>query len=310
MVRASGAQMYVLLKIMVATVLLLLAQEAVRRAHRLAVWAVFLLMPLLLTPYWIRVNELGLFSWFKFYTVFFCVCWGTALRFTSLGNRAWARFTIPLLLAVNILEAVVLDMFGHGSAHALNAVAGLLLIATLPYGQDPTRIDSANCCRDLLFRISKRWVIGYTLWNWTFVYINYPALAGHHIAVLAAGLIVAMYDPHRWSQTRASTLGVNLLFTATFFNGMIAWMDTSTWFDEQIGIVAAGFGLVFITGCGWWTARCKPKAPSSRTRSPMPDSHAERTASSRPDRSRSTMASPVRMPRPARLWSGLCREQG
>lgn len=241
--------MHVLLQIIAVTVLLLLAQEALRRATRWAVWGVFLLIPMILTPYWIRVNELGLFPWFKFYTVFFCVCWGTALRFTSLGNRAWARSTIPLLLAVNIFEAVVLDIIGHGPAHALNAAAGLLLIATLPYGPDSTRIDSVNCCCDLLYRTNKPWVIGYTLWNWTFVYLNYPSLTGHHSAVLAAGLIVAMYDPRRWSQTRASTLGVNLLFAATYFNGMIAWMDTSIWSDEQVGIVAAGFGLVFMTGC-------------------------------------------------------------
>jgi len=241
--------MYVFLQIIAVTVLLLLAQEALRRANRWAVWGVFLLIPLLLTPYWIRVNELGLFSWFKYYTVFFCVCWGTALRFTSLGNRAWARSTIPLLLAVNILEAVVLDLVSHGSAHALNAAAGLLLIATMPYGRNSARIDSANCYRDLLYGISQQWVIGYTLWNWTFVYLNYPSLTGHHTAVLAAGLIVGMNHPGRWSQTRASTLGVNLLFTATSFKGMVAWMDTSIWFNEQVGIVAAGCTLLVMTGC-------------------------------------------------------------
>jgi hypothetical protein len=241
--------MYVLLQIIAVTVLLLLAQEALRRASLWAVWGVFLLLPLVLTPYWIRVNELGLFSWFKYYTVFYCVCWGTALRFTSLGNRAWARSTIPLLLAANILEAVVLDLFGHGSAHVLNAAAGLLLIATLHYGPDSARTHSTNGCCDLLYRTSKRWVIGYTLWNWTFVYLNYPALTGHHTAVLAAGLVVAMIDPHRWGQTRASTLGFSLLFTATFYSSMVAWMDTSTWFDEQAAIVAAALGLVFMTLC-------------------------------------------------------------
>jgi hypothetical protein len=239
--------MYVLLQIIALTVILLLAQEALRRATRWAVWGAFLLLPVILTPYWMQVNELGLFSWFKFYTVFFCVCWGTALRFTSLGSKAWARCTIPLLLAVNISEAVVLDLCGHGVAHSLNAVAGLLLIATMPYGHDSTRIDAANCCRDLLYGTSKRWVIGYTLWNWTFVLLNYPSLTGHHTAVLAAGLIVAMFDSRRWSQTRASTLGVNLLFTATCFKGMIAWMDTSNWFDEELAIVAAGLSLVFLT---------------------------------------------------------------
>lgn len=241
--------MFLLLQLIALTMLLLLAQEALRRAPRWAVWGVFLVLPLALTPHWIRVNELGLFSWFKFYTVFFCVCWGTALRFTSLGNRAWARYTIPLLLAVNIFEAVVVDLCEHGSAHALNAAAGLLLIATLPYGTDSTRIESANCWRDLLYGSSLRWVIGYTLWNWTFVYLNYSSLTGHHTAVLAAGLIVAMNDPRRWSQTRASTLGVNLLFTASSYQGMIDWLDASTWFDEQVGTLAAGFGLVFMIGC-------------------------------------------------------------
>lgn len=245
--------MYALLQIIAVTVVLLAAQEALRRASRWAVWGVFLLLPLVLTPYWIQVNDLGLFSWFKYYTVCFCVCWGTALRFTSLGNRAWARSTIALLLAVNILEAFVLDISGQGisgegSAHALNAVAGLLLIATLPYGPDSTRIHSAKGCCDLHYGTSRCWVIGYTLWNWTFVYLNYPALAGHHAAVLAAGLIVAMIEPRRWGQTRASTLGVSLLCTATFYKDMVAWMDTSTWFNEQIGIVAAGLAFLFMAG--------------------------------------------------------------
>lgn len=233
---------------MALTGLLLLAQEGLRRANRWAVWGVFLLMPLVLTPYWIRINELGIFSWFKFYTVFFCVCWGTALRFTGLGNRAWARATIPWLLAVNITEAVVLDLVGNGTAHALNAAAGLLLIATMPYGMVSTRIDSANCYRDLLYGTSLRWVIGYTFWNWTFVYLNYPSLAGHHTAVLAAGVIVSVKHPGRWSQTRASTLGANLLFTATCYQDMVAWMDTSAWFHEPIGIAAAGFALAFMSG--------------------------------------------------------------
>jgi uncharacterized protein DUF5692 len=253
--------MYALLQIVAVTVVLLLAQEALRRASRWAVWGIFLVMPLVLTPYWMRVNELGLFSWFKYYTVCFCVCWGTALRFTSLGKRAWARSTIPLLLAVNILEAVAVDLLRHGLAHGLNAAAGLLLISTLTYGQDSTCIHSASGCTDLHYKTSRRWVIGYTLWNWTFVYLNYPALAGHHCAVLAAGLIVAIYDPRRWGQTRASTLGFSLLLTATFYDKMVAWMDTSIWFDEQIAVLAAAVGLAFMSLCAaqLWRINALPR---------------------------------------------------
>jgi hypothetical protein len=147
---------------------------------------------------------------------------------------------------MNILEAVVVDLVGRGSGHALNAAAGSLLIVTLPFGANSTRIDSASCYRDLLYGTSRRWVIAYTFWNWAFVYLNYPSLTGHHTAVLAAGGIVAMIDPRRWGQTRASTLGVSLLFTATFYNDMVAWMDTSNWFNERFAIVAAGIALVFI----------------------------------------------------------------
>jgi hypothetical protein len=232
---------------------LLVAQEALRRASRWIVWGVFLLLPLALTPYWIQINELGLFSWFKFYTVFFCVCWGTVLRTTWLGRRGWARATIALLLAVNITEAVVVDLVASGSAHALNAAAGLLLIATMSYGKHSTRIDLANCYRDLCYGVSRRWVIGYTLWNWAFVYLNYPSLTGHHTAVLTAGLIVSLVHPRRWSQTRASTLGVNLLFTATCYRDMLAWLDTTAWVDERVGMAASGIALVFMSG---YAIRC------------------------------------------------------
>jgi len=240
--------MYIVLQIPAWTIALLVAQEGLRRADRRIVWGIFLGGPLLLTPYWIQVNDLGLFSWFKYYTVFFCICWGTVLRFTRLGNRTWARSSIALLLSMNISEAVVVDLVAGGWAHLLNAAAGALVIAISPFGADSARIDSASPYRDLLYGVSRRWVLGYTLWNWAFVYLNYPALAGHHTAVLAAGGIVAMIDPGRWGQTRASTLGFSLLFTATCYDDMVAWMDTATWFDEQLGIVAAGFALAYTSG--------------------------------------------------------------
>ena len=260
--------MYLVLQIMVVTGLLLVAQEALRRATPWAVWSLFLLLPLILTPYWMEINQLGVFSWFKFYTVFFCVCWGAALRFTPLGNRAWARRTIPLLLAVNIAEAVILDLFGQGSGHLLNAVAGMLLIATLPYGQGSTQIDSASDSRDMLYATGEPWVIGYTIWNWTFVYLNYPSLTGHHTAVLAAGLTIALIAPGRWAQTRASTLGVSLLLTATDFNGMVDWMDTSSWFDQRAALVAAGLGVLFMSCCAMssWLPQIAWGVPVNRPR--------------------------------------------
>ena len=221
--------MQTIFQVLALTILLFIAQEVLRSAGKLVSWGVFLLIPIVLTPYWLGVNEFGLFMWIKLYTICFCVCWGTLLRFTSLGNRPWARSTIPLLLAGNILEATALDVLERGLAHDLNAVAGVLLVLTVPFGSKVTQIDSSRRLRDLYCGTTRVWIIGYTLWNWTFVYLNYPSMVGQHTAVLLASLVVAAIDPRRWTQARAYTLGVHLIAMATFHSDMISWMDTTGW---------------------------------------------------------------------------------
>jgi hypothetical protein len=172
------------------------------------------------------------------------------VRFTRVGERPWARRAIPVLIAVNIVEATVVDLMAHGLAHGLNAVAGLALIAMLPYGRDDVRVDTAVRCRDVRVATTRGWVVGYTLWNWAFVLLNYPELAGHHAAVLAAGLVVGLTDPARWTQTRGATLGVNLLTMATCDAPMRTWLDTSGWADPRLALVVAGGAATVAVWCG------------------------------------------------------------
>jgi hypothetical protein len=240
--------MHVILQVAAATILLFVAQKVLRHASKWVLWSLFLVVPLVLTPYWLRVNDFGLFVWFKIYTILFCNCWGVLLRFTSLGQRSWARFTIALLLGANILEATTLDILAGGLAHNLNAVVGVLLIATIPFGKNALRIDETKRSRDLHFGISRGWLCGYTLWNWTFVYLNYPSFIGHHTAVLLSALIVGVIAPRLWLQARACTLGLNLLIMATCNNAMVSWLDTSNWSDDGLGIVAAGIALALGMG--------------------------------------------------------------
>ena len=237
----------------VLTVLLFLAQELLRHAGKWVLWTLFLLAPLVLVPYWVRVNEFGPFLWIKLFSVCVVMIWGTALRFTPLGDRRWARRGIPLMLAVNILEATALDLCEHGLAHGLNAAAGLILVATLPYRGRATRIASESPCRDLYYGLTRGWICAYVAWNWTFVLLNYPALTGQHTAVLAAGLLVAAIDPRRWAQTGTCTLGLMLLGMATFNAELLCWMDTSHWSDPRLEVVAAGISLAFVTGRSVWT---------------------------------------------------------
>jgi hypothetical protein len=102
--------MFTFLQILVLTLLLIFGQEVLRRSKPWAVWGLFLLLPVLLAPYWIQINTLGFFPWLKGYSVFIAVCWVTVLRFTKLGKQDWARSAIPLLLAANIFEAVAVDL--------------------------------------------------------------------------------------------------------------------------------------------------------------------------------------------------------
>jgi len=204
----------------------------------------------------------------KCYTIVACICWGTAVRFTPLRARSLARRSIPALLVLNILEAIAVDVLAGGAAHGFVAAAGLLLIATVPMGDRAARIDSPKRHRDFRHAVSRRWVIGYTLWNWAFVSLNYPQLLGHHTAVLAAALIIGLIDPHRWLQSRACTLGLNLIAVATINTEMVAWLDTSNWFGHPFAGAAAGCAAAFAVWHAAWTwlmTQPKPRSTSARS---------------------------------------------
>jgi hypothetical protein len=134
------------------------------------------------------------------------------------------------------------------------------LIATLPFGAKQSWIDVASKHRDLRLDLSMNWIIGYTLWNWTFVYLNYPSLTGHHTIILAVALIVALCDPQRWLQTRAVTLGLNLFWMATSYSGTLSVVDANGWFTQPIAngaaIVVLCWMLVYLAARIEWV---KPK---------------------------------------------------
>jgi len=238
--------MWQLSVILAMTLVYLGLQELLRRCRLPILWGIFLLAPLILTPYWFKFNDFDPFMWIKTYSIMFCVSWGSWLRFTSAGDKSFLRHTIVWLLVANILEALVLDLLGKGIAHDLNALAGILLLATMPWSAKNTRIDRASRHQDICCDLPIAWIVGYTLWNWVFVYLNYPALAGHHIAVLSAALILACINPQRWLQTRAATLGLNLLFMATSYEGTLAVSDATGWFDERTAIIAASLSFAWL----------------------------------------------------------------
>ncbi len=245
--------MILIFRLLAVALLLLLVQELFRRAGKWVAWAVFFGLPLALTPYWSAIGRAGdysegaLFPWIKLCSLQIGACWLTALRFTSLGNLRWARGVLFLMLPLNILEAVTQDAFGGHAAHYLLGLSGILLIVSVPHPLRAIQIDAGNRFRDLQYAgMTRTWIAGYTLWNWAFVYLNFPIVAGHQLAVLASSFVVGMVAPSRWLQARTFTLAADLLALATFPSVVIPFTDTTHWASPARENISAGACLAIV----------------------------------------------------------------
>lgn len=233
--------------------ILLLVQELFRRADKWAAWGAFFVLPLALAPYWVELGQVGAyrgsgaFPWVKLVSLQIGASWLTALRFTSLGRAPWALGALFLMLPLNMLEAVTEDLFGGHPAHYVLALSGILLIFSVPHPMKAIRIDSDGRYRDLQYvGMTRPWIAGYTLWNAAFVYLNFPAIAGHELAVLSSAFAIGMYKPSRWLQARTFTLATDLLAMATFPSVIIPFAETSDWASPQGENVVAGVCLALV----------------------------------------------------------------
>jgi hypothetical protein len=126
------------------------------------------LLTLFMTAYWLAYgNELGLkwFSIVKFYSVFvafFCLQGFKISVWKPLFGKI-----LFIILALNILEAVVSDFQRKEFFSIMNACAGLALIVCQP---PPSSIKTTDSPKDIIYPVSWVWVITYTVWNFAFVY--------------------------------------------------------------------------------------------------------------------------------------------
>ncbi|MBI5140003.1 MAG: hypothetical protein HZA94_00960 [Candidatus Vogelbacteria bacterium] len=187
-------------------------EEIFRRCPKLTL-VTFTVIPILLIPYWESSGVLGWFPWVKGFSVMAGIVLIVLFRVTSLGRTSFGRWAIYLFLVANILEAVIKDISAGNIANYLNAVAGLLVILTL------NRVDTIHLGTDGKYKdvhwdgMSLAWIIGYTIWNWVFIYLNYTLSSIHHLTVLLSALVVAFVDRERWLQTRAITLGTYFILS-------------------------------------------------------------------------------------------------
>lgn len=156
-----------------------------------------------------------------------------------LADVKWVLFFPPLILAINIIEAVVRDfqvgslyqtgaMLADGSMFVLggpwnfmNGIAGILNIITITgwVGITIRKKTKKDGSQDMLWPdMLWFWIIAYDLWNFAY---TYNCLPGHSwyagLALLIAPTLCAFtVGKGAWLQHRAQTLALWCMFAQTF----------------------------------------------------------------------------------------------
>jgi hypothetical protein len=228
---------------------LLITEEVFHRYPRLAL-AFFSASIIVLFSCWLLLlGNADWFPWMKVLSIASGILVLSIFRVTKFGrNAALIQLTTCAFLVVNILEAVFRDAVSGGLANYLNAGAGILLILTLEKLRT-IHIDKTGKYKDLYWSgMTFAWIIGYTLWNWVFVYLNFGFQSSIlHIAVLGAALTVAFTNKNRWLQARVFTLGMFFVLFHSFPHitaGLLT--DAPT---KQLGLLVSlipfGFMIVY-----------------------------------------------------------------
>lgn len=225
------------------TILSLFSNEMIRRFSWIA-WTVFLVVPAFFTYWWINSAHEPIFYWFKVYSVLLGGCWLLAVRFTPLKEYRWPFILGYCMFVINVMEAVVQDVSAGQWFNFLNAVAGLLLlISQVRY--EGMRVNLNSPYHDFEWNLTLLWIIGYTIWNWTFVYLNFPDQLGRVSAILLAALLIGIIKPKLWFQTRVFTLGVSVIILFSY-KPLFTYVDTTILYHHNIGIICAMLSFMYM----------------------------------------------------------------
>lgn len=212
-------------------------------------WAVLTLLvalPIALTIFWWPYSTVGTESagWFPIVKQYSALIGSLSLvalqYFPAIRTKSWYLCLPPLILAINIAEAVVRDFQVYGMNgvdpktnmfiiggpwNIVNGVAGILNLLIISGWMGiyiSRRSDRAVIWPDLTIW----WIIAYDLWNLSYVYNCLPNRAWYSgVALLISCTIPALLPFGRgaWIQYRAYTL--------TFWSGVVltfpAFMSTS-----------------------------------------------------------------------------------
>lgn len=252
----EGATLISVLLVWLAVFLSLFLLNEISRRFKWIGFACFVVLPIVLSVLWFTVlSESTYTDWFHLAKVysstagcigFWCIrhLHGTNLKTGkqwALSDNKIALCFPPLILAINIAEAVIRDfevgqkyaemaqdltadapvMLMGGSWNYMNAIAGIIniIIITGWFGIKIRKKTQKDNSRDMLWP-DMLWfyIIAYDLWNFAYTYNCLP----HHswycgLALLLAPTICSFtVGKGAWLQHRAQTLALWCMFAQTF----------------------------------------------------------------------------------------------
>ncbi|MBB6625473.1 hypothetical protein H7E67_18845 [Clostridium gasigenes] len=199
----------------------------------------FVVLPLVLTfAVWPKTTEgTSVNDWFHYAKVYSslagCIGFWLIRHVKGASSKKWLLCFPPLILAINICEAVARDfqiyglhlnkeifegmMTVSGSWNIMNGIAGILNIITIT-GWVGICI-SKDKSRDMLWPdMLWFWIIAYDIWNFAYTYNCLPEHAWYcGLALLLAPTFAAFFiKKGAWLQHRAQTLALWCMFAMTY----------------------------------------------------------------------------------------------
>lgn len=231
----------------------------------------FVVLPIILTVIWFTVmKETTYTDWFHLAKVYSATAGSIGFwlirhyeKKDKTGNVIWRLATNkialcfpPLILAINILEAVARDievgstfwMINSGAIEGeimgvlggpwnyMNAIAGILNIITITgwFGIVIRKMSDKDKSRDMLWPdMLWFWILAYDIWNFVYTYNCIPTHSWYAgLALLIAPTLCAFtVGKGAWLQHRAATLAIWCMFAQTFplFQDTGKYMVASTY---------------------------------------------------------------------------------
>lgn len=224
---------------------LLISYEVFRRFKGFTLFF-FIAVPLIVSPLWLTYDSLDWFKWIKTYSLAITVVAITLGRYKKFMNSIFLFNFIYLFLGINILEALVKDAYSFDIVSAMNIFIGLLLILSLIGSKHNLHIER-TATKDLIApKLTTTWILVYTLWNWVYIYAEYPEFSLKHLAVLAVPIIINFLKKGTWLQARAITLGFYVIVSITINPYVENWIPVIQ-YNETIALTIVVINLFILT---------------------------------------------------------------